>query len=473
VNGKIGPRLILPSQAVDTVVRLAHSSLLSGHMGSNRTYEQLKDRVYRPGLKKAVEDFVKCCHVCQVNKTSGQAPRESLQSIRTFAPFELITTDIVGPLPRTEEGFGYIIVVCDHFTKWAQAYPLRSLTALEAAERLVEFILRFGIPACILSDQGRNYESELIASVCELLDISKLRTSPYHPEANGLSERFNKTLKTILRCYINDEHSNWDKLLAPICFAYNTSVHASTKHTPFELVFGRKPKIPLDLILGEKLRLNNQADIVVRGENDDSNMFADESDEDNIDYRPAILNDYVKQLQSYLNRAYEEVIKSCDVAVARQALYYDRKICPYSYAVGEQVLMLNKAGKIGRSKKLSQLWKGPFVVDRKLSKLLYEVHRLGGKRKIVVHHNNLKRYFSTNEVQHEPTQETAITTNEEPHQASEMDPHSPVMVEPNVRKRGRPRKNTNNGNRDNNEPAAGNRRGTRVRRQPDRLDYDR
>jgi len=153
------------------------------------------------------------------------------------------------PLKRTAKGFGYIMVVCDHYTKWVEAYALRNLTANEAAQRLAQFIFRYGIPETILSDQGTNFQSQILGELWDLLDVRRARTSPMHPQTDGLSERFNQTLRKMLSAFVSVKQNDWDQYLSPLCFAYKTAVHSTTRCTPFELMFGRKPKVPLDLAL--------------------------------------------------------------------------------------------------------------------------------------------------------------------------------------------------------------------------------
>lgn len=119
----------------------------------------------------------------------------------------------MGPLSETPRHNKYIIVVCDHFSKWAQAYPLASTTE-DVAKVILEHMFKFGLATNVLTDQGRNYQAEMLRQLWELLDIHKLRSSPYHPECNGLSERFNRSLKTMLRCFVDENQDNWDELLS-------------------------------------------------------------------------------------------------------------------------------------------------------------------------------------------------------------------------------------------------------------------
>ena len=137
---------------------------------------------------------------------------------------ELITTDMMGPLKKTAKGFLYIMVVCDHYTKWVEAYALRNLTANEAAQRLAQFIFRYGIPETILSDQGTNFQSQVLVELWDLLDIRRARTSPMHPQTDGLSERFNQTLRKMLSAFVSVPIAVVFRL--QYCSPFNNSLHA-------------------------------------------------------------------------------------------------------------------------------------------------------------------------------------------------------------------------------------------------------
>ena len=166
---------------------------------------------------------------------------------RKYAEYE----DIMGPLPTTESGNKYILVVTDLFTKWVEAFPLRETSSSTLATVLVdEVISRFGVPNVLHSDKGANFCSEVIKGICRILGIEKTRTSAYHPQGNGQVERFNRTLEAILAKTVKESQSDWDSCLQKALFAYRTSLYEATGLTPFHLVFGRTPKLPIDVMLG-------------------------------------------------------------------------------------------------------------------------------------------------------------------------------------------------------------------------------
>ena len=138
-------------------------------------------------------------------------------------------------------------MIC-HNSKYADITSMKTQTAKEVAKHVFNLICRHSCPKRILTDQGKCFEAELFKELLSLLDIAKSRTIPYHPECNGNIERFNRTLESMIRCFIEENLEDWDELLAPLAFAYNTAVHAKTKCSPFEMVYGRKPRLPIDLI---------------------------------------------------------------------------------------------------------------------------------------------------------------------------------------------------------------------------------
>jgi len=159
-----------------------------------------------------------------------------------------IAMDIVGPLPRSRSGNRYILVLCDYRTRYPEAVPLRNIDAEHVAEKLVKVFARMGIPSEILTDQGTNFMSRLLSEVYNLLLVimKAIQTSPYHPQMDGLVERFNQTLKAMLRKVADHEGKDWDKLLPYILFAYREVTQASTGFSPFKLVYGRPVRGPLE-----------------------------------------------------------------------------------------------------------------------------------------------------------------------------------------------------------------------------------
>ncbi len=156
--------------------------------------------------------------------------------------------DIVGPLPRSRACNIYILVICDYATRYPEAIPLRSIDAAHIAEEFIKVFARVGVPEEILTDQGSNFTSHLLSELYRLLHIHSIRTSPYHPQTDGLVERFNQTLKGMLRKTLTRKGKDWDKLIPYLMFAYREVPQASTGFSPFELLYGRDVRGLLDIL---------------------------------------------------------------------------------------------------------------------------------------------------------------------------------------------------------------------------------
>ena len=136
--------------------------------------------------------------------------------------------DIVGALPRSRAGHKYILVVCDYATCYPEAIPMKTIDAERVAEELVKIFSRVGIHHEILTDQGSNFTSHLLTEIYRFLHVHPIRTTPYHPKTDGLVERFNKTLKSLLHKATVDIGNDWDTLLPYLLFAYREVPQAST-----------------------------------------------------------------------------------------------------------------------------------------------------------------------------------------------------------------------------------------------------
>ena len=163
---------------------------------------------------------------------------------------ELVCIDVLS-LERSKDGFENVLVITDHFTRYAQAFPTRNQSAKTTAKVLFEnFIVHYGFPARIHSDQGRNFESSVIKELCALAGVQKTRTTPYHPMRNGMVERFNQTLLNMLGTLEDRQKDDWRSFVAPLVHSYNATKHESTGYSPYFLMFGRHPRLAVDAYLG-------------------------------------------------------------------------------------------------------------------------------------------------------------------------------------------------------------------------------
>ncbi|XP_076867126.1 nuclear GTPase SLIP-GC-like isoform X1 [Brachyhypopomus gauderio] len=171
--------------------------------------------------------------------------------MQSGSPMERVAVDVLRPFPVTESGNRYVLVAMDYFTKWPEAYEVPDQSAITTAETLLhEFFCRFGIPEVLHSDQGRNFESDVMTEVCRLLGVHRTRTTPFHPQGDGLVERFNRTLTTQLAMATQENQRDWDKQLPLVLLACRSALQETTGFTPAMLMFGRELQSPVDLAFG-------------------------------------------------------------------------------------------------------------------------------------------------------------------------------------------------------------------------------
>ena len=163
-------------------------------------------------------------------------------------PFLLIGIDYCGPLKRTPRENQYVLVITDYFTRRVTATALPNCTAETTAQALFnEYFCKYGIPSTIISDQGPHFQNRLMQNIQKLIGYNHIYSTPYHPQTNGIVKRFNSTFITQIAKLQDSQHNNWDEYLPAIVFAYNPGTHKTTKFSPYELLYGRSPRLPIEL----------------------------------------------------------------------------------------------------------------------------------------------------------------------------------------------------------------------------------
>ena len=235
---------ILKEDEVDSVIFMTHNHETGAHFGVETTYDKIARRYYWKGMYKDIKNYIKYCDACQRRGQKGG--KGNLYPIKVGEPFERIGIDFVGPLERTKEGNKYILVVTDYLTKWPEARAMKEATAKNVVEFIYkEIICRHGCPRVILSDRGTHFRNEIVDGICEKFRIKHKLSSPYHPQTNGLVERFNRTLCEGL-AKVTERENEWDRYIESVLFAYRTNKHNTTKRTPFFMVYGREAILPID-----------------------------------------------------------------------------------------------------------------------------------------------------------------------------------------------------------------------------------
>ena len=348
--------VVIPQHFIDVVIRNLHSSSSGGHMGVNRTVSRAREWFFWPQMQESVQLFIQNCPECNQIKDSHRLTKAPLQSIQVSEPFVFWAMDYMGPIKETDRGNKHILVLMDHFTKWYEAFPTKDQKASTVAHILVSRVFsHFGPPTVLHSDQGRNFDSTLMHEVYNLMGIKKTRTTAYHPQCDGLVERQNCTLQNILSSFVSEHSVDWDQWIDQAVFAYNTSVHESTGMSPYEMLFGRPARMPIEVELGVTLR------------------------------NPSSQSDYSQSLRKALSYSNQLAQRNLALARTKQASNYNNKSKKdwKPFETGQTVwLWRPKHWKFGRK------WTGPYKV---LSRdgVNYKLGSSTG-RTLIAHHNLLK-----------------------------------------------------------------------------------
>ena len=249
-------RAVVPSATQGDLLKIAHASPVAGHLGKNKVYDILTRDFFWKGMSQDVKDFIRSCAQCQRFKNAPRPWLKPLRPIGAEAPFSRVAVDLITDLPESAgHRFKHVAVFTDMFTKWPEAAPLREKSAKAVADALFQRIIcQHGIPQQLQSDQGPEFVNDIIARLTDRMEICHVTTTPYNPSSNGAVEQFNKTLVHSLRKYIVDENPmNWDQFIDGVLFAYRVSKHAATQFSPFELLYGRQPRLPTSILMPEDI----------------------------------------------------------------------------------------------------------------------------------------------------------------------------------------------------------------------------
>ncbi|CAB3986622.1 Transposon Ty3-G Gag-Pol poly [Paramuricea clavata] len=351
-------QIVVPTYLTPNILEEAHCQV--GHLGVAKTFEMIQRKFYWPGFFKAVEEFCRNCEVCSKNKAVPR-PRSPMKPIEVIPiPFYMIGVDIIGPLKTTSRGNKYILSVVDYYTKYAEAVALPNQEAVTVARALEDIFARHGMPSVLLTDQGSNFESKVIASLCEMFGIEKRRTTAYHPQTDGLCERFNGILKSLLRMRVNKEKNDWDEQLPHALLAYRVSTQSSTGVTPFEMLYGREVRLPFGT--------------------DQEKLVSSPT------HGPAKYVEELKKRQDILRKL---VTKRIEKAQEKQKRSYDLRYRAQQnkrFYMGDTVLLKNF-----RARGLDEKYTGPYIIVN-IRENDCEIESLESRKRKVVNANNLRRF---------------------------------------------------------------------------------
>jgi len=329
-------RLVIPESMYVQVLQAHHDSMMAGHLGLKKTYGKLASRYWWSGMYKTTREYIRNCEDCVMRKGNPQKNLGLPMSTVSKRPWHILGADILGPLPKTDRGNIYILVVIDHFTKWVEAFALPDQKAETIATKLIDEVFScFGMPENLLTDRGKNFIGELLTWMEKKLDIKQLRTSSLHPQTNSVVERFNKTIVTIISMYVSSNQKDWDVFIPGALFAYRTSIHPSNGYSPFFMMFGREAREPSQL--QELIELSEE-----------------EGKSEPIQY--------AKQLVETLQKAYIDAKQCEDKARSDREEYLLKKRIDHDFKVGDSVYLYLKRKVKGKTHKFMYPWLGPYKI---------------------------------------------------------------------------------------------------------------
>lgn len=243
------------------IIKSFHNGL--GHIGVLKTLDLMRNKHSWRGMDNDVHDYIRNCLHCAKRKATKPLSTELDLHVQASKPFEKIMIDIAGPLPITSTGYSYILGIVDVYSRFLMLIPLRKTTT----ESIVDMILKrwisiFGCPIQIISDGGPNLNSRLMKDFCQMFLVEKITSSPYHPQSNGIIERYFRTVKDMIYAVCKDTRKEWHHTLPHIEMALRATKHQTTGFSPFEIIFGNKMKIP-QLIGTENLNPTSYNDYMI------------------------------------------------------------------------------------------------------------------------------------------------------------------------------------------------------------------
>ena len=376
-SGTKHSKVVVPASLREQVLRLGHDNALAGHLGVQKTTDRIVLEFWWPGIIADIKRYVASCDTCQRTCHRGRTPHAPLGKMPPVdVMFRRVAVDIIGPIsPISESKKQYILVMMDYNTRYPEAVALKDIKAETVLDALWEIWTRLGIPDEIVTDQGSQFSGHLMAEVKHLWRVKHSMTTAFHPQANGLVEKFNGTLKSMLKKLAIEEPNKWDTFIPALLFAYREVPQQSTGFSPFEMIYGRKVKGPMQIL---------------------REIWTQEE----MTHEMKTSAEYVVNLRNRIEETCKIARENLSKAHKTQAKYFDRRTKRRVLKPGKQVLLLLPT----KHNKLELTWKGPYQVLEQIGDVDYRI-QMGSKSK-VFHINLMKEYLPREKI-------SVISTEEE------------------------------------------------------------
>jgi hypothetical protein len=350
-------RRCVDASEIPAILAACHDSACGGHFSGQLTGQKiLRAGYYWPTLFRDAHAHVKKCDACQRYARNDLHMALPLNPILPLAPFEKWGIDFIGEIhPSSSNGMRHIIVATEYLTKWAEAKAIKTNDASSAANFLFEYIIaRFGCPKVLISDRGRHFLNEVIEGLTQRFQIDHRKTTPYHPQTNGHTERVNQTLVNILRKTVVDSKKDWNKKLVAALWAYRTTFKVTTRATPFSLVYGIEPILPIEFeVPSLRIAIDNRMT--------NSQSLRDRLDQlEGLDEARMISTQHLEAIQRRRKIAFDKCNKT-------------RILQP------GMLILLQDARRLNFPSKFDALWLGPYIVREVFANNSVQLETLNGE----------------------------------------------------------------------------------------------
>lgn len=393
-------QVVIPPPLREEVLAAMHDEMTAAHQGFTRTLLSVKCRFYWKSMARDIENWIKSCRTCSSRNRPGKATKTPMILREVDSAFDTIVIDIVGPLKKSANGNRWILTVEDYLSKWPEAIPLPDCKAHTIAVALLDQVIsRHSAPRVILSDRGQNFLSAVVRELCNLFDTKKVHSSAYRPQTQGLVERWHSTLYQMLSKYVNSEQSDWDELLPMCLFAYRTTTATeSTELSPFQIIYGREPRLPIEQML-------------------------------------TVPRDLSKSVQEHIERVMTKVRQYQTIANENAAKHHakmkerhDKTANNVDFNVGDLVWLYVPVTPPGLSRKLIHKWHGPYRIIQRQNDVHFFLRNCDNNKLLPtpVNVNRLKRAYvrelrPAQENDINPGNEIDLTENDLPQDSFEND----------------------------------------------------